>query len=251
MFRNNSNRDWEKFGKEDPYFGVLSHDTFRKERLTHEARDAFFATGEEYIGNTFASVGKWLGEPFEPLSAIDFGCGVGRLVIPMAKRCERVVGVDISPSMIAEAAKNAKAFNCENIELPGPLDRVPLGKNFDFVHSIIVFQHIPVESGYALFQNLVMRLKPGGVGVVHFTLTARFTAFRKNLEWLRRRFDFVNRMVNLVRGRPFSTPFMQMNEYDSNRLLDILHKAGCREVTMELTEHHHYLGAILTFRLPR
>ena len=33
-------------------------------------------------------------------SALDFGCGVGRLSIPLSKRFAKVIGVDIAPTMV-------------------------------------------------------------------------------------------------------------------------------------------------------
>lgn len=37
----------------------------------------------------------------------DFGCGVGRLTLPFADCFDNVVGVDISPAMLAEGEKIA------------------------------------------------------------------------------------------------------------------------------------------------
>jgi SAM-dependent methyltransferase len=41
--------------------------------------------------------------------AIDFGCGVGRLTLPLSHIFESVVAIDISPDMLAETMINAKA----------------------------------------------------------------------------------------------------------------------------------------------
>ena len=38
---------WRKFGKTDPYFGVLTADRFRKENLDEAALRDFFASGED------------------------------------------------------------------------------------------------------------------------------------------------------------------------------------------------------------
>src|SRR5688500_636371 len=94
MISNDTDKEWEKFGKDDPYFGVLSDVSFRKGNLNPEAFERFFASGEEYVSDLLVRAVRFAGEGFRPRSALDFGCGVGRLVIPLASRCARVVGVD-------------------------------------------------------------------------------------------------------------------------------------------------------------
>ena len=73
---------------------------------------------------------------------LDFGCGVGRITEHMAKDFKRVVGVDISPTMIAQGRKRLKVFkNIKFLETDGV--NIPLPENsFDFVFSYLVFQHI-------------------------------------------------------------------------------------------------------------
>jgi ubiquinone/menaquinone biosynthesis C-methylase UbiE len=39
---------------------------------------------------------------------MDFGCGPGYFLIPLAKVADRAVGVDVSPSMLEKAARNAR-----------------------------------------------------------------------------------------------------------------------------------------------
>src|SRR4051812_1141904 len=62
---------WEELARREPYFSVLTDDRFLSDRIDDAARAAFFATGE-------ADISRLLGD-FRPESALDFGCGVGRL----------------------------------------------------------------------------------------------------------------------------------------------------------------------------
>src|SRR4051812_3426092 len=94
--------DWEKFGRIDPYYGVLSHDRFHAAAEAGEARQAFFQSGESHIDLVFRTIREHCDADFAPQRAFDFGCGVGRLVIPLARRAARVVGADISDAMLAE-----------------------------------------------------------------------------------------------------------------------------------------------------
>ena len=45
---------------------------------------------------------------FAPSRTLDFGCGVGRVAIPLARRFEHVVGLDVSPGMLTRAAEAAQ-----------------------------------------------------------------------------------------------------------------------------------------------
>ncbi len=68
-------------------------------------REIFFRTGEHCVAIMF---GAW--PEFQALArerVIDFGCGVGRLLIPLARNFEHAVGVDVSEVMLAETASNA------------------------------------------------------------------------------------------------------------------------------------------------
>src|SRR6478672_4876537 len=158
---------WERFGATDPYYGVYSVDEFRTPNLDEAARERFFASGEEHVDRVLGLVRRVVREDFSPASVLDHGCGVGRLVVPFAGRAERVVGVDVSPSMLAEARRNCDARGLDNVELV-PAERLAsLRPEFDLVHSFIVLQHIPPRQGRAVFRTLVSLLRPGGVGVVH------------------------------------------------------------------------------------
>ena len=46
MFESNTDREWEKFGKQNPYFGVLADEKFQQSRLFEAAKQEFFQTGK-------------------------------------------------------------------------------------------------------------------------------------------------------------------------------------------------------------
>jgi 2-polyprenyl-3-methyl-5-hydroxy-6-metoxy-1,4-benzoquinol methylase len=141
-----TDRDWEKWGASDPYYGVYSLDKFRINNLSEQSRDEFFRSGEEHIKGVFDTIWRVFEKDFTPRRSLDFGCGVGRLVLPLAQRSGHVLGVDISPSMLAEAQKNCtKLQNCSFALTDGKLSEA-IG-TFDLVHSFIVFQHIPQDRG--------------------------------------------------------------------------------------------------------
>ena len=105
----NTDAVWEWFGKNQPYSAVLVEAKYKNEQLNDEARKDFFSTGKAYVDFVLRTISEHFDTNFTRKRALDFGCGVGRLTIPLSAACQRVVGVDASPSMLEEAKKNADA----------------------------------------------------------------------------------------------------------------------------------------------
>lgn len=247
MVRNSTDRAWDKFGALCPYFGVIT-DARYLSGAEGDAREEFFASGKSHVDRMFENVRVLLSGEFAPDRALDFGCGVGRIAIPLARRVGHVVGVDVSESMLEEARRNADAAGVNNLTLlPSDDDLSRLEGRFDFVHSYIVLQHIPPARGARIFQRLVDRLEEGGVGVVHVTYAKRFPRWRRAVQRLTATFPLSYGLVNLLRGRPYGYPQMQMNDYDVNRLLRQLQESGCHDLLVRFSDHGGHLGVVLYF----
>jgi SAM-dependent methyltransferase len=244
-----TDRAWKSYGTDDPYYGVLSDERFRRGRMDDEARRAFFTSGEQHVDAILGILRTELGADGAPARALDFGCGVGRLAIPLAARCGQVVGVDVSEAMLAEAERNAVEAGAANVAfLPSDDSLSRVDGTFDLLHSHIVFQHIPPARGVRIFAAMLERLRPGGFGAVHFTYGKELPPVRRLGYAVRRHVPLANRAANLLRGRPASAAFMQMNDYDLNRLFGILHDHGCGRVAVRLTDHGGFRGAVLFFQ---
>ena len=215
----------------DPYYGVYSIDEFRGRELDDARRDRFFASGDEHVTSVRAALRGFLGPEFEPRAVLDYGCGVGRLLIPLAHGATRAVGVDVSPSMLAEARRNLDAAGLAGVELLTPVDLDKLTPEFDLVHSAIVLQHMPVREGERTVASLARLLRPGGAGALQVPTGARhrLRAFNAVMK-----LPGVSNVLNLVRGRPWSYPHMQMNVYDLSRLAVILQSCGVETIHVAL-----------------
>jgi 2-polyprenyl-3-methyl-5-hydroxy-6-metoxy-1,4-benzoquinol methylase len=81
--------------------------------------------------------------------ALDYGCGIGRMSVALAKRFERVVGVDVSRVMIRKAdALQAEVSAC-NVEYQCTTGRdlsLMPDESCDLVLCYVVLQHIPNEA---------------------------------------------------------------------------------------------------------
>lgn len=245
-----SDREWERLGAEQPYYGVLTAPEYRGTSLAEDRRAEFFRTGVEHVGHVLATIRARLDSGFEPRRVLDFGCGVGRLTIPLARLAGEVVGVDISESMLALARRHCEEARLANVHLLRSDDSLTGVEGvFDLVHSYIVLQHVPVARGEAIFRALVDRVAPGGAGMIHFTVGMR-GLIPNVLPMLKRHVPFCTNVVNVLRGRKFSAPDMEMNSYRLPRMRDWVTAAGGSGLHEEATVHGAAQGVMLYFRRP-
>ncbi len=197
---------------------------FHQGRLDDETRERFFGTGYQQVAWVAKAIENLTGSTLESRRALDFGCGSGRLTLPLAERCEYVYGLDVSTAALREADSNAKRMNVSNVEWLDAGGLAELSGRYDLVHSMFVFQHIPVRQGERIFATLLQGLRPGGVGVINVTLRPSHPLARL-LRWTVTSVPFSRNPVKLFRGW-WSYPYMLMNSYSLNRLGRLLADAG-------------------------
>lgn len=222
-----TDQDWERWGAQDPYFGVYSEDRFRSGVMSEQDRADFFDSGEAHMEGVFRALAQAFPDAPAPRTAVDFGCGVGRLAIPLARRVEQTWGVDVSASMLAEAERNCSRAGCERLILVASdpaLSKIP--QRVDLVHSHIVFQHIPWNRGRVLLSTLADKVSVGGLLWVQLVTAHRSGRLPRLLARARYRSRALHRLWNLLRGRPLSDPPMQMHTYDLPALLVDLQDLG-------------------------
>jgi 2-polyprenyl-3-methyl-5-hydroxy-6-metoxy-1,4-benzoquinol methylase len=245
----NTDKAWQNVGKIDPYFGVLSQPRFRSAADEGETRCEFFSSGDEHVEGLFATIRENLEPEFAPSRALDFGCGVGRVTIPLARRIAQVVAIDVSDSMLSEANKNCEEAGVRNVTLLKSDDGLGrLSGDFDFLHSFIVFQHISPRRGERILRAMLQRLSENGIGALHFVYATQAPWWKRCFRKLRATFPLVNGLANIVKGASFRYPYIEMNSYDTNRLLFCLQEQGCRSVHLKFTEHGLYKGIVLFFK---
>jgi SAM-dependent methyltransferase len=128
--------------------------------------------------------------PRERAVAVEVGSGLGRVCLALSRRFHRVIGIDISPVMVARArelvAEPRVTFRVgDGFSLQGVEDG-----SADLVLSFTVFQHIPsaaIVHGYV--RDAARVLRPGGVLVFQWNNTPgprRWAARRALLSALQR-----------------------------------------------------------------
>ncbi len=151
---------WEAHAKYDPLWAILS-DSSKKGRKWDLKR--FFETGQREISYLMARLSD-LDSSFKPDKALDFGCGVGRLTQPLSGYFNKVIGVDISKTMIDLAKRlNTCADSCQFIM--NEKDNLDLleSDSFDLIYASIVLQHIPPEIMITYLSEFLRILKINGI----------------------------------------------------------------------------------------
>jgi 2-polyprenyl-3-methyl-5-hydroxy-6-metoxy-1,4-benzoquinol methylase len=239
-----SDKHWEAWGRLDPYFGVCSRQEFRRESFERN-REAFFASGEAFVSDTISQMEIAFGTEVPRSRALDFGCGVGRLTIPLARRFQHVTGLDVSPSMLQEAARNHAALGLANIDLRLADDALSsLDGTFDFVNSYIVLQHIPVRRGDRIIRRLLGRVGANGFAMLHVALRRR-GALKTAVYLAKRHVPGLRVVANVIQGKRVNEPFMQLNQYDLATVVESFARHGMDNVLVTLEDH----GLILTARI--
>jgi len=226
--------DWNVIATHQPYFGVLANERYLVENLTSDAIDSFYESGQVDIDYVMSVLTRIAGTEVAPRRSLDFGCGTGRLTLAMAKYAEEVVGVDIAEGMLRIARERADAQQVRNVELRTTLP----SEQVDWINSLIVFQHIPPQRGYAILDDLVALLAPHGFISVQMTF---FRDARHIGEITRDLADYRydGATIDLLSHATYETGGMSMYDYDLNRVLRTLFRAGIDNLS---TEHVDYDG---------
>jgi SAM-dependent methyltransferase len=167
-------KTWDYYGKNDPYFGVLSAPEFHG-RLDVAGRERFFATGASVV-ERFLGIAESAYGPVKRGIALDYGCGVGRLCKHLGTRFEQVAGVDVSRAMLQEARANLGSDPRFTLQHASELGGEP---RFDFLMSSIVFQHIEPPLGLDILRRVTRLLKTGAVGVIDVPVEYRGSLLRR------------------------------------------------------------------------
>jgi 2-polyprenyl-3-methyl-5-hydroxy-6-metoxy-1,4-benzoquinol methylase len=97
------------------------------------------------------------------MDILDVGCGVGRWSLQLAKRRNRVLGIDLSPRMVelAQGRARERGLDCEFAV--GDLISFELHRQFDLILAVTVLQHVTDDTDLRMaVHNLARHLKPSG-----------------------------------------------------------------------------------------
>jgi SAM-dependent methyltransferase len=151
-------RQWTTLGKEDPLWAVLTEPGKRRGGWDHRA---FFETGAAEIDKAVITARRFAEMRFG--TAVDFGCGVGRLSQALAGYFEAVIGVDISSPMILAAGRlNRFPERCSYVHNVAPDLAVLASASADLVYSSITLQHVVPDLARGYIREFFRVARSGG-----------------------------------------------------------------------------------------
>lgn len=165
-------REWDERARTDPqgYIG----------RGYAASDDRFWASGSPDLEGLILD-----GLDLDPRAAVlEIGCGVGRLLRPLAARAARVIGVDIAPAMVAQGRTLLADLPQVSLQVTqGRFDGIA-DASLDLVYSFAVFQHIPAKSVIAGYIDEAARVLRGG-GILKIQVDGRRRSFWRGSDtWL-------------------------------------------------------------------
>ncbi len=154
--------DWESLAESDALWAILT-DASKVGGKWDIAE--FMATGEAEITTVMDHLMRIDRLPKFDGSALDFGCGVGRLTQPLARRFASCIGLDISHQMIQKARSLNRYEHCRYVS--SSETRLPFAdRSFAFIYSNIVLQHMPRWASEKYLREFARVLAPCGVLVI-------------------------------------------------------------------------------------
>ncbi len=216
--------------------------------------------GSKRVESIAEAIEQATGATLDGRTALDYGCGVGRIAVPLAERCERVYGMDLSAPILRDARANAERMNVENFETLEVPQLAGLAGRYDLLISLNVLQHIRTREGERIFEQLVTGLGPGGVGFVNVVVrpprplrsVLRWT-FPPSHAWKRRRRSHRLNPSNLLSAVDFSYAYMMRRSYSLDRLGRVLAAAGIDTWHVQYNlnpERHGFDSLALIFAKP-
>jgi ubiquinone/menaquinone biosynthesis C-methylase UbiE len=218
-------RAWNVLASADPLWAVCVD---RERRAGSWDVGEFMASGQGEIAVAVRRLDQ-LGIGAARDSALDFGCGVGRLTGALSGYFGSVTGVDIAEEMLARArVMLADQPACRLIRNDKPdLGDFPDG-SFDLVYSSLVLQHMPGRLAARYLREFVRVVRPGGAIVIVVPESHRLTPAGVVYAIA------PQRLIGIVQRRLFGYPAaMQMRVLPARRVRRIVEAAGGRVVASD------------------
>lgn len=158
-------RAWERLGGERPFHSVLTQPRYLPTRFA-SSEDEFWRSGESeayVLADYLADHGM---ARLRDASVVEYGCGVGRVTMPLAGLVGQLTAYDLSEPHLKLAQARAAQLARTNVRLV--LLTSPLAAEFapcDLFYSRIVLQHNPPPIIGHVLRRLIRALRPGGIGI--------------------------------------------------------------------------------------
>jgi ubiquinone/menaquinone biosynthesis C-methylase UbiE len=226
-----SNVEWRVWGERDPLYGVAAWDGREKDGPNPWTEAEFYAVGASDWADYHT---HWESYGLVHDRCVEIGCGAGRLTVHLVDSFDEVIGVEISPAMIALAEKQlegrARLVLADGFELP--LTHASVSAAF----STFVFQHFDsATDADTYWRELARVLRPRGTLMIQLpvhswphhrrvfqTVHAVLRTAGDVRAWIRR--------LGLAHGH--GKPFMRGLSYERDRLIQTISAFGFSDITL-------------------
>jgi ubiquinone/menaquinone biosynthesis C-methylase UbiE len=160
-------QQWDDIAAENAFYGVLSRDEFENPASVDIGR--FWETGNQDADMIMKLAGV---EAAGEMTAMELGCGLGRMTHRFAEVFGTVHAVDVSSEMLAQAKSHWRHLSNVNWILGNGEDLrdIPSG-SVDYVFSYWVLQHVPSrEVVFNYTRESARVLKQGGTAFLQYRL---------------------------------------------------------------------------------
>ena len=153
-------RQWERLGRQEPFFAVL---TDINNRFGGPDIERFFRSGRDELEARLQRA-REVGVVVPRRRALDFGCGVGRVTQAMGYHFEQTDGVDISAPMLKLARRHTRnSKRCTYHRNVATDLSLFADASFSFVHSTLVLQHMQPAHSTRYIREFMRVLAPDGL----------------------------------------------------------------------------------------
>lgn len=205
---------WSKYGKEDPYYSVLTNKIFKKSIINKKTIKEFYYTSNSDFNFINSALNRNSIQLEKESTVLDFGCGLGRIGARFVENNQPYIGVDISRPHLMQAEQYFSEMNFQNYEFILLEDFLQRAEIADLVFSLIVLQHNPPPVIALLIEQMCKALRPGGT--VIFQVPTRLNGYRFN-------------MGEYVLNPP-NHGVMEMHAFPQQEIFKILRSHGCTPV---------------------
>jgi ubiquinone/menaquinone biosynthesis C-methylase UbiE len=158
---------WEALAERDPFWASC---TSGKRHVEWDVSE-FLATGEREVAWAIESAKSKGIYPHYRSLAVDFGCGPGRFTGALTREFERVIGVDISPSMLNAASR---IHTQASISFAPSTDVVEDG-SASLIYCTFVLQHLTQEGRDSCLRDFARMLGKDGLLIFQYPAKPRRT----------------------------------------------------------------------------
>jgi ubiquinone/menaquinone biosynthesis C-methylase UbiE len=219
-----TDRDWQDLARMDPFWAVASWPDKRNSWTAKE----FYALGESDAADALLHWDKY--EPGVGGVCVEVGSGAGRMTRPLARRFQRVIGLDVSEDMIRLAREAVP--DAEFLLVSGT--RIPLEEgSADAVFTTHVLHHLEgIENVTAYFAEMFRVLRPGG------TIAAQMILGPVRPTWRRIAASVRMRLVRARLRRGYDVRHFHGERYPAPTIRGRLHTIGFCDVELWEFEMH-------------